>query len=225
MWWCRGVPLQLKKAKCVSICGKPFSSSLGKYAQWLASSLWRHPLQPDELFLGVSVSPWAQSSQQSTQPPSCTKYQLKVIAFNPLCNECDVGAGSTGMTPVLLFFLSHLCGSLQGSNDLTAELHTATWNFPNSPLPRKCLSWVGNSVCLRKSTTSSYSALFLLFNFPLPWGWLKNGMGYCLSPTDPESAASQPGYLPARAGDSVWQDVRLTDTLCCTPKPSWWAKK
>lgn len=87
MWWCRGVSLWLKKVKCVSIYGKPFSSSLGKHVQWLASSLRRHPLQPEELFLGVNVSPWAQSRQQSTQPPSCTKYQLKVIVFNPLRNE------------------------------------------------------------------------------------------------------------------------------------------
>lgn len=107
MWWCRGVPPQLKKAQCVSICGKPFSSSLGKRAQWLASSLWRHPLQPDELFLGVNVSPWAQSSQWGTQPPSCTKYQLKVIAFSPLWNECNIRAGSTDTTPILLFLLSH----------------------------------------------------------------------------------------------------------------------
>lgn len=65
MWWCRGVPLQLKKAKYVSICGKPFSSSLGKRAQWLVSSLQRHRLQPEELFLGVNMSPQAQSGQWS----------------------------------------------------------------------------------------------------------------------------------------------------------------
>lgn len=78
------VVMQLKKAKCVSICGKPFSKSLGKRAQWVASFSWRHTLQPVELLLGMNVPSEARRGQRSSQLPPCTNYQLKVILFSPL---------------------------------------------------------------------------------------------------------------------------------------------